>query len=98
MEQKNNDITLGLLETSHRRGASHTRPETAALRAAVSSRRWRRRANGLLNLAGAAVVALSALVAMAWVPGPGYGTFVSNDDTLSARAHCQSVHQMLSQQ
>lgn len=44
------------------------------------------------------MVALSALVAMAWVPGPGYGTFVSNDDTLTARAHCQSVHQMLSQQ
>lgn len=95
MENKDTESILTLLEASHRRGAESTLREVVALHRATGRRRWRRGTNGLCNLAVLVAVFAVLQLALAWIPGPAYGTFATNGPSLVASAHCRSIQEML---
>lgn len=89
----NEEMILQMLEESHRRGRASV--EEVVDLAGMLGGGWRRRANRVANALGLVVVALSAVMAVAWTPEPEYGSHVSSAEVSTPAADCAALRQMI---
>ena len=94
----NEELITKWLEESHRRGRRETAAMVDGLVAHLRNRRWRRRANRAADMLSLAVVAVVAMLSVAWMPLPEYDSYISSSPGITAEADCRMLHEILSRQ